>query len=80
MINGVEIERVSEIKILGVKIDNKLSWKPHQSKKSQSQFQYFVKQTVFGINFIVNLVSIYNLLCKNISNKDKSNVHTSKDP
>lgn len=38
MINGVEIERVSEIKFLGVKIDNKLSWKPHQSKKVKVNF------------------------------------------
>ena len=29
MINGIELERVSEIKFLGVVIDNKLSWKPH---------------------------------------------------
>lgn len=29
MINGIELERVSEIKFLGVVIDSKLSWKPH---------------------------------------------------
>jgi len=29
MINGIELERVFEIKFLGVVIDNKLSWKLH---------------------------------------------------
>ena len=29
MINSIVIERVSEIKLLGMIIDNKLCWKPH---------------------------------------------------
>ena len=30
LMNGIELERVSEITFLGVLIDNKLSWKPHK--------------------------------------------------
>ncbi len=31
-VNGINIERVNEYKVLGVMIDNLLSWRPHVNK------------------------------------------------
>ena len=72
-INNIEIERVNEIKFLGVIIDNKLSWKPHimyiKSKMSKSlAVLYKVKDFFYKSVFIIYLVlllhtPIHYLLC-----------------
>ena len=50
MINDVEIERVTEIKFLGVTIDNKLCWKlyiNYINVKYQNKLQYYIKPKIF---------------------------------
>lgn len=61
MINDVEIERVSEIKFLGVIIDNKLCWKPHityiKAKMSKSI------AILYKVKDLLNQKSLYTLYC-----------------
>ena len=60
-INNIEIERVNEIKFLGVIIDNKLSWKPHimyiKSKMSKSL------AVLYKVKDFINQSSLYTLYC-----------------
>uniref|UniRef100_A0A671WXI2 Reverse transcriptase domain-containing protein n=1 Tax=Sparus aurata TaxID=8175 RepID=A0A671WXI2_SPAAU len=61
MINNVVIERVSEIKFLGIIIDNKLCWKPHinyiKTKISKSI------AVLHKVKDFLNQVSLYTLYC-----------------
>ena len=60
-INGVQLERVSKIKFLGVKIDNKLSWKPHIS-----YIKAKISKSIAILNkakYLVNQASLFVLYC-----------------
>ena len=61
MINDVEIERVTEIKFLGVIIDNKLCWKPHinyiKAKTSNSI------AILYKVEDLLNQASLCTLYC-----------------
>ena len=60
-INNVVIKRVSEIRFLGIIVDNKLCWKPHinyiKSKISKSI------AVLYKVKDFLNQVSLYNLYC-----------------
>ena len=84
MINGIELERVSEIKFLGVLIDNKLSWKPHINyiKAKISKSIAILNKT----KYLLNKTSLYTLYCSFIlpymtycveiwGNTYKTNIH-----
>lgn len=61
MINDIEIERVKELKFLGVIIDEKLCWKPHihyiKAKISKSI------AILYKINYLLNQQTLYTLYC-----------------
>lgn len=61
MINDTEIEKVTEIKFLGVIIDSKLNWKPHikhiNAKISKSL------AIMNKVKYLLNQASLYTLYC-----------------
>ena len=60
-INGVQLERVSERKFLGVIIDNKLSWKPHIS-----YIKAKISKSIAILNkakYLINQASLFMLYC-----------------
>ena len=57
-LNGVKIERVYEIKFLGVILDHKFSWKPH--------IEYIKKKLAKSIGIIYKVGDLLNNKCLRI--------------
>ena len=77
-IEGVNIERVFEIKFLGVIIDDKISWKPHikylQSKISRSisvinKAKMFLDFDSLYILYCSLVPALFNVLCGSMGQK-----------
>ena len=61
MINEVEVERVSAIKVLGVIIDNNLNWKPHISYTKNKISKSIA--ILYKVKDFLNEKSLYTLYC-----------------
>lgn len=73
-IEGVIIERVSEIKFLGVTIDERISWKPHIKHVQNKLSRTFTRFKITMYSLLFTCTTVYKL--EIWGNNYKNSIHS----